>query len=197
MNGENPVGRRIAIERGEQSREIIGVVSDTKYASLKEVTPPLLYQPFLQTNTGRGQMTLHVRVSNGAAGVVSRMREEVQRIDKDMPLFAIQTLADQMNGLLSRERLVAALSTLFGVVALLLASVGLYGLMAFSVVQRTGEMGLRMALGGGEAQRAPVGDARGHAARVHRLVDRRAWCAHDRPSGVEPGVGPALRAEHD
>ena len=106
-----------------------------------------MYQPFLQTQTGRGQMTLHVRVADNAAGVVSRIREEVQRIDKDMPLFAIQTLGDQMNGLLSRERLVATLSSLFGVVALLLASVGLYGLMAFSVVQRTGEMGLRMALG--------------------------------------------------
>ena len=147
MNGENPVGKRIAVERGEVAREIIGVVKDTRYASLKEDTPPLLYQPFLQTNTGRGQMTLHVRVSDAAPGVVSRVREEVQRIDKDIPLLAIQTLADQMNGLLSRERLVASLSTLFGVVALLLASVGLYGLMSFSVVQRTGEMGLRMALG--------------------------------------------------
>ena len=92
-------------------------------------------------------MTLHVRISDSSAGVVSRVREEVQQIDKDMPLFAIYTLADQMNSLLSRERLVATLWSLFGVLALLLASVGLYGLMAFSVVQRTGEMGLRMALG--------------------------------------------------
>jgi len=71
----------------------------------------------------------------------------VQRLDKDLPLFAIQTLADQMNGLLSRERLVASLSSIFGIVALVLAAVGLYGLMAFAAVQRTGEMGLRMALG--------------------------------------------------
>ena len=147
MGGENPIGKRIVVERGDSVREIIGVVKDTRYASLKEDTPPLMYQPFLQTQTGRGQMTLHVRVAEHAAGVVARIREEVQRIDKDMPLFTIQTLGDQMNGLLSRERLVATLSTLFGVVALLLASVGLYGLMAFSVVQRTGEMGLRMALG--------------------------------------------------
>jgi predicted permease len=147
MGGENPIGKRIPVEQGDIAREIIGVVKDSRYASLKEDTPPLMYQPFLQTRTGRGQMTLHVRVSDTTPGVVSRIREEVQRIDKDMPLLAIQTLADQMNGLLSRERLVASLSTIFGLLALLLASVGLYGLMAFSVVQRTGEMGLRMALG--------------------------------------------------
>ena len=156
------------------AREIIGVVKDTRYASLKEDTPPLLYQPFLQTGTGRGQMTLHVRVSDAAPGVVSRVREEVQRIDKDMPLFAIQTLADQMNGLLSRERLVASLSTLFGVVALLLASVGLYGLMSFSVVQRTGEMGLRMALGAVQDERGADDHARGAAPR--RPWSRRSVC---------------------
>ena len=121
----------------------------------------------------------------------------MQRIDKDMPLFAIQTLADQMNGLLSRERLVATLSTIFGLLALLLAAVGLYGLMAFSVVQRTGEMGLRMALGAARPN-------------VVRMIMREAMilvgiglaigvpCAFaDRAPGVEPGVGLALRLEHD
>jgi predicted permease len=146
MNGENPVGKRFPDARG-RSREIIGVVQDSKYASLRTDTLPLMYQPFLQTNTGRGQMTLHVRTSANAAGIVSRIREEVQRIDTNMPLFAIETLAAQMNGRLSRERLVATLSTLFGLLALVLACVGLYGLMSFSVVRRTGELGIRMALG--------------------------------------------------
>jgi hypothetical protein len=153
MNGENPVGKRFPerLFKGPTStggadrfREIIGVVKDTKYASLRTDTPPLMYQPFLQTNTGRWQMTLHARTSGDAPGVVASVREEVQRIDTDMPLFAIYTLAAQMDGVLSRERLVATLSTLFGLLALGLASVGLYGLMAFSVVRRTGEMGIRM-----------------------------------------------------
>jgi predicted permease len=146
LDGASPVGRQFA-ERGDQAREIIGVVKDTKYASLRESTPPVIYQPFLQTNTGRGQMTLHVRVSDAAPGVAARIREEVQRIDKDMPLFAIQSLAAQMAGALSRERLVATLSSLFGLLALLLASIGLYGLTTFTVVRRTSEMGIRMALG--------------------------------------------------
>jgi ABC-type antimicrobial peptide transport system permease subunit len=146
MNGENPVGKSF-LDWRDTPREIVGVVKDTKYSSLKGETPPLIYQPFLQTNTGRGQMTLHVRALPGAAGVASRVREEVQRIDKDMPLFTICTLAAQMEGVLMRERRVATLSRLFGLLALLLASVGLYGLMAFAVVRRTAERGIRMALG--------------------------------------------------
>ena len=154
MKGENPVGKRIVIERGDRVREIIGVVSDTKYSSLKEATPPLWDQPFLQTQTGRGQMTLHVRVADGAAaGVVSSSGGgSVRR--QGHPLSPFRRPADLMNGLLSRERLVATRRSLFGVVALLLASVGSTG-CGLLVVQRTGEMVLRMALAPA-AERRPM-----------------------------------------
>jgi len=153
--GESPLGRQFMTRRGSEWPfcEIIGVVKDSRYGTLRGETPPLAYQPFLQTSTGRGQMVLHVRTAAGAVSLPARIRAEVQRIDKDMPVFEVHTLSTAMAATLVRERLIATLSSFFGGLALLLACIGIYGLLAFAVVQRSRELGIRIAVG---ARRADV-----------------------------------------
>ena len=146
LDGKDAVGSGV-VSFGRDRYEIIGVVKDSRYPDLRSATPPMLYQTFLQTRTGRGQMVLHVRVSGSAARLVPQLRDVVQSIDKDVPIFEIHSLAEEMNAAFVRERLVATLSGFFGVVALTLVCVGLYGLMSFTVARRTAEIGVRVALG--------------------------------------------------
>ncbi|HEY7475294.1 MAG TPA: ABC transporter permease [Vicinamibacterales bacterium] len=133
--------------RDEVPYVIAGVVKDSRYGNPNGEVQPLIYTTFLQTNTGRGQMVLHVRVRGPIGDVAARIREAVAAVDPMTPMFDIHTLEEEMNAALVERRLVALLAGVFGALALVLASVGLCGLVAFGVVQRTGELGIRLALG--------------------------------------------------
>jgi hypothetical protein len=146
LAGREPLGSAVVMA-GRDRLEIVGVVKDSRYPDLRSATPPMLYQTFLQARSGRGQMVLHVRIAGSAARLIPEIREAVQSIDQDVPIFEIHSLAEEMDATYVRERLVATLSGFFGVVALTLVCVGLYGLMSFTVARRTAEIGVRVALG--------------------------------------------------
>jgi predicted permease len=140
---------------------IIGVVGDSPYADIAGDIVATMYQPFLQTDTNRAMMVLHVRASDDPRSIIPALRHELLRAHPTAPQFVVQTIADELDAVLVRQRLLATLGTVFSLLALLLAGVGLYGLFAFVVVRRTREIGLRMALGAGQRDimRMVIGEA--------------------------------------
>jgi predicted permease len=150
FRGVNPLGQRFGTNPNRPSDiEIVGVVRDAKYADLREAAPPTMYVSYLQAP--RATTTFELRTE--AAPAAGAVRDVVHQLDPNLPIVKISTQADEIERRLAMERLFAQAYAIFGGVALLLASVGLFGLMSYNVARRTAEMGIRMALG---AQRIDV-----------------------------------------
>jgi predicted permease len=148
---QNPIGRNFTFNDDSDNGamlEIVGVIGDWKSQDTREPVIPAVYRPILQIQTqGAYTATIQVRTSGDPTTVATPVRQMINQIDDKLPVFGVTTMHEQVRGRLNQDRLIAQLVSFFGAVALILACIGLYGVMAQGVARRTNEIGIRMALG--------------------------------------------------
>jgi predicted permease len=150
FGSRSPLGGRFGFGKDPGTKtfiEIVGVIKDAKYSSLRDAIPPQTIVDYEQMEGAIFQATIYVRTRIDPRQMYVSIRRAMQEVDRGLPFYEMRTLDEQRDLLLTTERMVASLAAVFGLAATVLAAVGLYGLMAFHVAQRTQEIGIRMALG--------------------------------------------------
>jgi ABC-type antimicrobial peptide transport system permease subunit len=142
------VGRRVRWKPKDDAVEIVGVVKDAKYDRLKGDSPATVYVPWTQTPWGKpASLGFTIATPGDAGAALAAIRRTVHDADPMLPLLGVKTMERQIDEAMEQERLLASLVSIFGGITLVLACVGLYGMMAYTVNRRTREIGVRLALG--------------------------------------------------
>lgn len=148
FQGRNPIGARVVLKGSAAiPMEIVGVVKDMRYDGMREQSPRVLYIPAMQEPHPRPYATFLVRSSNPPSNLLSTVEQQMRAADRSVPVSRVRTLSRQVDDSLAQDRLLATLGGFFTLLAVVLVTAGLYGVMAFSVVRRTNEIGIRIALG--------------------------------------------------
>jgi predicted permease len=147
LNGIAAVGRTFAVNPGPLTFQVVGIVADARERDVRKAANPTMYLAYANPVFGRGPMTLVVRTAGDAHAKAGAIRQLARASDESMPLSDIETVSDRVRASTAQERLVALLASVFGVLALAVAGIGLYGVVSYTVERRTTEIGIRMALG--------------------------------------------------